>query len=146
MRIVEERRDNRGVREKKEGRSLRVPPARGEPLDRRQTTPEGASSFRTLRICRGHPGGLAQGGPGPTSFRQPAIGQGRPTQEGGAFVRADARHPLREGTKGGEAGRRDRGEVEEAARPEGPRQDIVLHNVVGEDETEQTLEAQIIEL
>src|SRR4028118_664422 len=127
------RRGNRGVREKKEGRSLRVPPARGEPLDRGETAPEGASSFRTLRICRGRPGGLAQGDPGPTSFRQPAMGQGRPTQEGGAFVRADARHPLREGTKGGEVGRRDRGEVEEAARPEGPRQDIVPIQWNGEE-------------
>src|SRR5215207_11703299 len=42
MCIVGRRRGYHGVRQEKEGRSLRVLPARGEPLDGRKTTPEGA--------------------------------------------------------------------------------------------------------
>ena len=45
---VKRRRGYRGVRQEKEGRSIRVLPARGEPLDGRKTTPEGAPSSRTL--------------------------------------------------------------------------------------------------
>ena len=45
-------------------------------------------------------------------------------KEESSFERTLETH-LEGGTKGGEAGRRDRGEAKEAARPEEPRQDIV---------------------
>ena len=43
----------------------------------------------------------------------------------GAFLRVDAQDHPGKGTKGVEHGRRNHGQVEEAARPEGPRQGIV---------------------